>query len=149
MKPGHLSEAELQQYALDKANCGRGILEHLGLCAACRAEAAAYQQLFTTIKEQPKPVFDFDISTLVLAQLPEKKPVFTASGFWGNVLIAVAIAVVGMSLYLFRKSLLNVMGNISAAFMYGIIAATLAVILYRVISMYKLYQKKIDTLNFY
>src|ERR1700721_173539 len=70
MTIAHPSAMELQEYALDKSGCPSSRAAHIENCENCRAVIANYQSVFTGIKEQPRPVFDFDLSGLVLEQLP-------------------------------------------------------------------------------
>jgi len=71
MTTGHLSEIELQQYALDESACAGELREHVAACDNCRTEVMVYRLLLTGIKEEPKAEFSFDVVGLVLSQLPE------------------------------------------------------------------------------
>ncbi|UKB82300.1 hypothetical protein LF887_14940 [Chryseobacterium sp. MEBOG06] len=73
MKNMHLSEIEIQQYVLNKADCDNVITKHILQCQKCQSEVEFYQLLFTEIKEIPNPVFDFDVADLVIKQLPQRK----------------------------------------------------------------------------
>ncbi|MGU3377529.1 hypothetical protein [Chryseobacterium sp. M5A1_1a] len=73
MKNMHLSETEIQQYVLNKADCDNAITEHILQCPKCQSEVEFYQLLFTEIKEIPNPVFDFDVADLVIKQLPQRE----------------------------------------------------------------------------
>ena len=57
MNKDHLSEAEIQQYALGKA--GLNTIEHIDSCAFCEAKAANYRLIFSVMDELPQPAFDF------------------------------------------------------------------------------------------
>jgi len=41
MMTQHVTDQELQQYAMDKAGCAAGSVQHIESCEACRAGAAA------------------------------------------------------------------------------------------------------------
>ena len=69
----HLTDDEVQQIAVDKSNCEKRIVEHIHLCEECRSKVDVYQLLITEIKQQPKPAFDFDLSKMVLQQIPSPK----------------------------------------------------------------------------
>jgi hypothetical protein len=84
MKYKHLNDDEIQQYVLEKANCADEVIEHIKSCTNCKERAAQYSLLFEGIKQQEKPAFDFNLSELVVAQLPKsqhshsyKKPFFS------------------------------------------------------------------------
>ena len=69
----HLSDDEVQQYAVDKSNCEKRITEHIHVCDECRSKADVYQLLITGIKQQPLAAFNFDLSASVLQLLPAQK----------------------------------------------------------------------------
>ena len=153
MTAKHLSDVELQQYALDKSNCTMGSITHINACASCQAEAAAYLVLFSRIKDQPKPVFDFDLSALVLEQLPNPIPAqsnrvwrFSLSAW---LLAILCMVIVGVPLYLFRINLWNMFAGISGVSTYIIFATAIFIVLFRILKMYKKYQRQMESLNFY
>jgi hypothetical protein len=168
---GHPSEMELQQYALDHSTCNRETVQHIQACENCQAQAAAYRSLFAGIKELPRPVFDFDISGLILSQLPDRltekaalipnyiaRPVSVGqtraqtkvSGFspmaW--VLASLSTAVFGITIYLFRKNIWNMFGGISVFFIYSILVAASIIVLIRVMGMYRKFLLQMEALNF-
>ena len=69
MKTIHPTDTEIQEYSLN-ANPGSPIAAHIGHCRQCAVMVQQYQQLFEGIKQQPAPVFDFDLNQLVMQQLP-------------------------------------------------------------------------------
>jgi hypothetical protein len=73
MNYSHPSEKEIQQWAIDKSDSSTEMIHHMESCAHCRAEAETYRLLFSKIKQQPAAAFDFNLSGLVLSQLPKNK----------------------------------------------------------------------------
>ena len=73
MKYLHLTDDEIQQYVLEKANGSDTIIEHIQECTHCKERAEEYSLLFRAIQQQEKPVFDFDLADLVLQQLPKSQ----------------------------------------------------------------------------
>jgi hypothetical protein len=153
----HPSGMELQEYALDKSGCSTETTAHIQNCENCQAVIANYHSLFAGIKEQPRPLFDFDLSSLVLEQLPgaligkQETPItekvrFGLSGWLMSVIICCTIAV---SLYLFRKNIWNMFSEIPGYFLYLVLASAVVIVLLRIMDMYRKYQKQIDVLNFY
>ena len=67
----HLDDDEIQQYVLQKAMCDFNIVNHIHNCITCKTKAEVYNLLFEGIKQQEKPVFDFILTDLVMAQLPK------------------------------------------------------------------------------
>ena len=149
MTTEHPSEIELQQYVLDKPGCTTEIIEHIEVCENCQANVAMYRLLFFEIKQQPKPAFDFDVSGLVLSQIPTAKSRFLPDSFFTYVLAVIVFCTIGIPLYLFRKNILNMFTEISTFFMYTIVAATIIIVLFKIMDMYKRYQKQMRALNFY
>jgi len=73
MTTKHLSESEIQQYATDKMSCSAQITDHMRNCRSCRDEAATYEMIFSKIKQDSQPAFDFDLSALVMNRLPAER----------------------------------------------------------------------------
>ena len=70
----HLSDFDIQQWVLDKSNCDANIIEHIQECEHCKMKVETYQLLFSEIKEQPKPAFDFNLSEIILPQISPAQP---------------------------------------------------------------------------
>ncbi len=149
----HPSEAELQQFALDDPACTNATREHIENCEGCQKETSAYRILFSGIKEQPKPVFDFDLTGFVLSRLPPVMPA-TATGhprgsFSAFMLATLVCCTAGISLYLFRKNISNMFAAISSLFVYIIFLAAGIFVLFRILNMYKKFRQQMETINFY
>jgi hypothetical protein len=156
MSNTHASEMELQQYASDKAGCPEVVIAHIEACANCQAEVAAYRLLFTGIRDQPAPAFDFDVSALLLPQLttapapPAEGQLASGAGRRFPYLMAALIfGVTGIPAYLLRKNIFYAFTGISSFFLYVILAAALIAVLWRVLDMYRKYQQRMDRLHFY
>jgi len=147
MNTDHPTDAVIQQYVLDKTGCEPGIAAHIEACAGCRAAANAYRMLVTEIKQQPAPVFDFDLSALVIPQLVAAKPRFSWSVFILYVLAAGSAGAIGIIVYLFRKELLFIIKDIMPLVVYLIVLTTAAILLFQGMGMYKKYQKQMNRLN--
>ena len=145
----HLTDDEIQQYALDKTGCELSIAQHIQHCEACEAKVETYQLLFSGIKQQPKPAFDFDVSELVLAQLAPGKPWFSKERSFVYLLASVTILLTGTLSYIFRGYLASLFSGITTLLMYLISTTVLTVLILLGIDMYKNYQKKMNVLDFY
>lgn len=156
MNTGHVSEMELQQYALEPSGCSTGTLEHMEACPRCRDEVAAYRLMFTGIGEQPKASFDFDLSAAVLSRLPRPVPIPRISspqsatrfgpGAWSMAFLCCCTVVI--PLYLFRKNISSMFDGMSQFFMYSAVAAAGIIVLSRLIGMYRNYLRQVEALNF-
>lgn len=76
MTSPHLSERDLQAAAQSAARLPAPQAAHLRGCRLCQGRVATYQRLFGAVAQLPPPIFDFDLSARVLAQLPRARPAF-------------------------------------------------------------------------
>ena len=144
----HPSEKEIQQFAIDKSDCDTVAIVHIESCAKCLAEVSNYQLLFTGIGQQNKPAFDFDLSALVIPQLPSAKTPLSPDQFISGFLVFFISCFVGVPVVLFNKYILNMFSDISPFFIYAIIGSATVIVIYKTLSLYKKYQKQMQLLNF-
>jgi hypothetical protein len=69
----HLTEEVIQAIALGGENLEAEKI-HLQNCPHCMSSVSSYRLLFIGIRDQPVPVFSFELDKLVLAQLPQPQP---------------------------------------------------------------------------
>ena len=144
----HLTDDEVQQYALGMSNSDERIIGHIHFCDECRAKADVYQVMIAGIKQQPRGAFDFNLSEVVLQQLPS--PVEQTSDrvlLW--VLICIGLGFMGAALYYFEGSLIFLFKGIAAIFIYLIIISAVTVFTWVFIDMYKKYSKEMKLLDSY
>lgn len=146
----HLTEEEIQLYALDSSSCAAAIGLHVHDCGECKAKVRSYQLLFTGIQEQPAPSFDFNLSEAVLAQLPlpvstQKEKAFNPVYF----LIAGGILLAGAAIYLFYHYVPGVVTTILPLLFYLIVPSVIIMLVLLIIDMQKSYRKKMASLDFY
>lgn len=144
----HLTDEEVQQYAIDKHGCEKRIAEHIHLCEECRTKAEVYQLLITGIKQQPQHAFDFDLSKLVIKQLPSRKAKIANDKALVWIFGFMGIAFLGGAIYLFQ-SYFYFFEEIRTIFIYLIGITALTVLVYLLIDMYKKYQKEMKVLDLY
>ena len=148
MTSEHISESQIQQYAIDKQSCSALIIDHINSCENCRAKSDVYKLLFAQIKEQPKPVFDFNLVDLVMKQLPaskqrsvfEKALIFTA----GFSLILIA----GFVIYVYRNYFSDSLTGIAPILIYLIITTLAILSIFLGVDMFVKYQRQMKILNF-
>jgi hypothetical protein len=153
----HLADADIQQFILDKSNCSLDVVAHIHQCVLCQTKAETYKLLFSEIKEQPKPVFDFDLSAAVLKQVTTEKSKLSLNSLPGYLVIFSALAAIGIPSYLykakivhfFKTYILGITSGISSLVIYLVIITFLIFLIFQSIEMYKKYQRKIEDLNFY
>ena len=144
----HLTDDEVQQYAVDKSNCEKRIVEHIHLCEECRSKVDVYQLLITGIKHQPQPSFDFDLSKMVLEQLPSPKTTIANDNALILIFGFMGIAFLGGAIYLFQNYF-DFFEDIKTIFIYLIAITAITVLVYLVIDLYKKYQKEMKVLDLY
>ena len=148
MIANHLTEDQLQQYALDKMALPLAVHIHLDSCGDCREKVTAYQLLFTAIKEEETPVFDFDLQELVLSQLPAPGVKTSKDNRLVYLLVVITIVFSSIAIYLFRYYLGSLFSNLS--FITSLAAVIIIpMLLAQGADMYRIYQKKMKTLDLY
>lgn len=110
MTSPHLAERALQEAAESPALLPAPQAAHLRSCPRCQRQAATYRHLLTAAAQLPKPAFDFDLTSAVLAQLPRARPAFPwlLSG-----VAALVLGVVAAFLALFGSALVPVFQGLS------------------------------------
>ena len=144
----HLTDDEVQQYAVDKPNCEKRITEHIHLCEECRSKIEVYQLLITGIRQQPQPAFNFNLSELVVQQLPSPKE-RTNDRLLLWVLLFIGVGFIGAIFYYFEGSFVYLFRGIAAIFIYLIIITALTVITGLFLAMYKKYDSEMKLLDSY
>ena len=144
----HPSEKEIQQYVFDKMDSDPVIKAHVDSCADCQAEVSIYQMLYSEIKEQPPVSFDFDVQELVLSKLPKTKTGLSTDDIIAGFLVIFTSSCIGIPVYIFRKIILNSFIDIPPFFIYSIIIGTTAILIIKILSLYKKYLKQMHFLNF-
>ena len=143
----HLTENEIQQYATDRLGCEFTTVEHLETCEYCNARVASYQLMFTVFRELSAPVNEFDLSSVVMSKLKQKKKSFLPDDLFIYLLVLVAVVFTGVTLYSFRYFFLQLLRNFSYTFVYSAATAVFSILLFRSIENYKKYKRKVDALN--
>lgn len=147
---GHLTEEEIQLYALDSSACEAAIGDHVQLCENCKAKVSSYQLLFTGISRQPEPSFDFDLAEAVLSQLPvsvsrQKEKAFNPVYF----LIIGGVLLIGVAISLFNRYVPGLIEGILPLLLYLIVPSVIIMLVILIIDMHKSYRKKMASLEFY
>ena len=138
----HLSEEKLQMVASSQQVADTATTQHIESCAICQEQLEVYKLIVSTINEQPKAAFNFDLADAVLQQLqaaPAKKT-FSLRPF----IIAAFIAI---PLYLFRKNFLLLTTGIPAAFLLLSVVASIVIIVINIFKLYHTYQRQMEQLN--
>ena len=147
MTNNHLSEMDIQQYALNKPVADPAIVLHLQECEMCSSRVSAYALLFSAIKDVPKPAFDFDLAGLVLSQIPKSAPSFSGSMSSVYLLAGAIIFALAIPVYLYWNHIANLFVGILPLGMYLIVTPALIILVFQGILLYKKYENKMNILN--
>jgi len=148
MLNNHLTDEEVQQYVLDKESAEARINVHVQQCEACKARVETYRLLFSALGQQPEPAFNFNLSDLVLAQLPSPKTRLSRDTIFVYLLILGTVVLTAAAAYIFRKDLLGLVPDLTPFLGYLIIPSVVIVLAFLCIDMYKNFQKKMNALDF-
>ena len=145
----HLTDDEVQQFVIDQEHCEIRIAEHIHTCKDCKIKTEVYRSLIAGIKQQPQPVFDFDLAAAVLNQLPaaQTKTASERSVMW--VLIIVLAGFLAAGTYYFRSYIASMFEGLAAILIYLIVISVVTVIAALVFDMYKKYRKEMKVLDLY
>jgi hypothetical protein len=136
----HLSEMEIQQYALEGENCPEGIRAHINACETCAVKAANYRLIFTEVSRAPLPELPVLPSTFVLPVLQKKAP--------SPLFLPLAAAVIiFVPCWLFRKPFLYATEDIPAAVLYLVLAALLFIGGLRAVGMVMRHRRLLKNLD--
>ncbi len=150
MNTKHLTDDELQQYALNSADCDSTIAEHVHFCEDCKAAVETYRLVFTGISEQEIPVFDFNLSELVVKQIqPQPKTKLLLEDFFIYLFSFAMIIITGAMIYFFRAHILELFSGAGNFAVYLTIASVAVLFVFLCIDQYKTYQQKMKALDLY
>ena len=145
----HLTDDEVQQFVIDNQHSEIKIVEHIHTCRQCKIKVEVYQSLIAGIKQQPQPVFDFDLSASVLSQLPVVQPRVTSDKLVTWILVLVSIGFLAGGAFYFRSYLASMFEGVATILIYLIAISVVTVIAALVFDMYKKYQKEMKVLDLY
>lgn len=149
MTNNHLNDDEIQQYILQKAECGIDIIEHMRNCETCKINADQYYLFFEAIKQQDKPVFDFNLVDLVIEQLPKSGYKVSNDKLFSYFIVFISFFSLCIIFYFFRDSLLSLLKEITPILFALIITTVTCLFVILCIDMYRKYQTQVKTLDFY
>lgn len=146
----HLSDEEIQLYVLSKENCDAEIIEHIHFCTDCKARSEVYRLLITGIKEQPAPAFDFNLSELVLQQLPVPSAKASTDKLLNWIFISVGILIIALASYFFKNNFVTLFkGFDTTILIYLVVVTVITVLAWLMLDVYKEYNKEMKLLDAY
>ncbi len=143
MITAHLTDAEIQLYVAESEMTSDQLRIHIQDCVNCQTRAANYQLLFNSIHDHAKPQFNFDLSTLVLEQLPVPKRVFP----WTGILVSVfSVLLISLSAIFFWSIMDTVIRSTPLLLIATTLTAAVIILIFQAFEMVKNHQKQIHTL---
>lgn len=142
----HLSDDEVQQFVVDEQNCEATIVDHTHICSECKMKVEVYRSLIAGIIEQPEPAFDFDLSTLVLQELPSSKQK-TSDKMLLWILIFISVGLIGTGLYFYQGYLTSLFEGLTSIIIYLVVVTAIAIMVFLFVDLYKKYNKEMKLLD--
>jgi hypothetical protein len=147
MNDEHLTDIDIQQYLFQESGPDPDISRHLQQCDECRIKADQYRKIFEAAEEAKKPVFEFDLTELVMKQLPSDRPEISLSKSVIYSILFIALPVAGVLIYLFYTRLSFLLIGISPIFVYLIATGMISLFLFQSVDNYIQYKKVIKALD--
>ena len=124
MKEQHPDDILIQQLAFTPDECSVEITQHVEHCLHCKQQVQSYRAVGRLSLEMEKPLFDFDVAAVVMAQLPDIKPAPRNEGWTLFAILLSVIAVIFIGIY-FGNSLVGLFSRNSPV-VTGLIVLTAA-----------------------
>jgi hypothetical protein len=143
----HPSDEILQGLVLHEEEASPEVKSHMASCGQCQAAVQVYRHLFISIGKLQAPVFDFDVSTVVLERLAERKKHRVSSPLFVYLLAALFALAIIIPLYIFKTNMMNLFSGISDFFLFLMLASAGALILFRGYVLVKQFQEQFRVLK--
>jgi anti-sigma factor RsiW len=149
MNQEHLSENELQQFALVQPETDHEMAAHVHACAKCAAAVANYRAMFAALSTMEKPVFSFDLENLIMGKLPVTTT--RKTGFpWPMLGISIiSVAIAATPIFIMSSFFINLFRSIPSLILYLIVTTALTIVIFQCRELLASYRKKMRLLNSY
>lgn len=147
MTPRHLNDNEIQAYSLNTVT-DTTISKHIAECKTCRLKVAQYKAMFSAMKEEPYPAFEFNLTNLVMAQLPVTKPSYSFGNFFMYLLLTMLVIIISILLYPIKDFFIANIINVTSSLLTIISCAALLLSGFFYVEMYKKFKAKINIVHF-
>jgi hypothetical protein len=144
----HLTDAQIQQFVFDQNEVADESKIHIQHCAACSRKVEEYKLVFGELKMLQEAAFDFDLEAMIMEQLPlpSINPKEDKSLLYGFAIICF-LSVLSL-IFLYGKELVALFGGMELLLTGFIVTTALCVLVFLAVDMYRMYLKKMKTLNF-
>ena len=141
----HVSDDDLQRYALVPSECPREVAGHLLSCSFCQNAAAVYLQMTGDLKALPVPAPEFDVYALAMSSIGTA-PARPQKEYLSTVIAAAAAVMAVIFLFIFRGYFLAIFLQIPRSILPFALLACLTIPAIRAIELYGSHLKMIDAL---
>lgn len=149
MKNIHLTDLEIQVFLFQKLNPDHDISAHLQQCEECRIKVDQYKHIFEAAGKVKKPVFEFNLTELVMEQLPSRKAEVSLWKSLIYLILLIALPVAGVLIYLFYTRLSILLTGVSPFFIFLTSTGMISLLLFQSIDTYMRYKKRMNALDIY
>ncbi|BAV07585.1 hypothetical protein SAMN05421788_10964 [Filimonas lacunae] len=156
MKQEHLTDKELQEWALGQAAMHGQQAAHVQACARCTAAVANYQALFSAIHAMEKPALEVDMAALVMAHLPvatsQQSVEAAAKRAFPRLQLLLAVAaitVVIVTLLVMSSYFKGLLQGVDHMLFSLLVVTVLTITLFQCRELWVLHRKKMNQLKFY
>jgi hypothetical protein len=149
MTDKHLDDVEIQRIALNDKECSDEVIAHYNSCDVCRVKATQYALVFDGIKQLENPVFEFDLSEMVMKELPVIQAKSSFDHYFVFSVVAVACFFAVCTTYLFRTYVAGLFVGITPISVYLILTTVVLVLIILGLDIIARFQKQMKALNFY
>ena len=144
----HPNENEIQNYILDDSSNSE-LFEHMLHCKNCSSKADQYKQLFAAIHRQEAAAFEFNLTKMVMEQLPLTSSKFSFDKYFNHIIAAVVFIVCLGLLYFINPLLTNMLSNVTPI-LTGLIATVVACISAgSFLDMFRKHNEQMGVVNLY
>jgi hypothetical protein len=147
MNHEHIHEREIQLFVVERESCDAEIVDHISRCPVCAMKVEEYKTLFMAVHQQEKPVFDFPLADLVVAQISQPQPKDRFDKLLVYIIGAAILVFAATIIYLFRDVDLKPDLEISSVSIALIIITIVGMTAFLVTDMYRKYQKQMNSIT--
>jgi len=143
----HATDNEIQEYSLNNISNATAA-EHIKNCSQCSEKAAQYKLMLGAIEQQDAPVFDFNVTQLVMQQLAVKTAKQSIDNYFIYCGTGAAACMLAILFYVIKTYLPNVLDGLTPLLICLIVITALGISLFVAMDMYSKFKAKMDALNF-
>lgn len=148
MKVIHPKENEIQNYVLNR-DTNSELVEHILYCKSCSLKAEQYEHLFAEIHHQEIPAFKFNLTKLVMEQLPQPKPKFSVDKYLNQIIVSFIVMLCFGLLYFLSFLLPNILLNITPILIYLITTVAVCISVAIFLVMFRQHREQMRVIHFY